>query len=447
MTKQCFACALLMFASLAFCDERRLVVHEWGTFTTLQDESGKELMGINIDDEPVPAFVHNLEPLLLDSPVLQTPSWSFRQKGAPRFHPQVSMRLETPVIYFYPPAGAKLPLTLDVNVKFHGGWLTEFFPNAKVLAPTKTNKPFDFRELNAKTCGELNWRNVQVGTKGEGPQTEEQVWLAPRKTAAAMLTSEEGESERFLFYRGVAQRSAPLKVTTSKTGEHIEVAYNRPADSAAKDESIAVMWLMETRADGKTAFRSLHDVKSDAWPKKMDRRFALCEFHESIRKELEDEMHAALVADGLFADEATALLSTWQRAYFTSPGLRLFFIVPRSWTDEVLPLTISGDPKIERVMIGRIELISDAQRNALKKLVATEEYDARWVEKVYASPELGRFLAGRSDLKELGVEMPEHFQVYMSLGRFRNALVAHEAKKPDSKHLHLFINNYSLNFY
>jgi len=29
-----------------------LVVHEWGTFTTLQDDEGRELSGINIDDEP-----------------------------------------------------------------------------------------------------------------------------------------------------------------------------------------------------------------------------------------------------------------------------------------------------------------------------------------------------------------------------------------------------------
>ena len=34
-----------------------LVVHEWGTFTSLQDEEGRCLGGINSDDEPVPDFV------------------------------------------------------------------------------------------------------------------------------------------------------------------------------------------------------------------------------------------------------------------------------------------------------------------------------------------------------------------------------------------------------
>jgi hypothetical protein len=47
-----------------------LIVHEWGTFTTLQDENGRELSGINVDDEPVPKFVHDVNPALLASPVL-----------------------------------------------------------------------------------------------------------------------------------------------------------------------------------------------------------------------------------------------------------------------------------------------------------------------------------------------------------------------------------------
>ena len=35
-----------------------VIVHEWGTFTSLQDENGKALGGINVDDEPAPYFVY-----------------------------------------------------------------------------------------------------------------------------------------------------------------------------------------------------------------------------------------------------------------------------------------------------------------------------------------------------------------------------------------------------
>jgi hypothetical protein len=43
-------------------------VHEWGTFTSLQDESGNAVGGINTDDEPAPKFVHRRVDLLLLTP-------------------------------------------------------------------------------------------------------------------------------------------------------------------------------------------------------------------------------------------------------------------------------------------------------------------------------------------------------------------------------------------
>src|SRR5262245_44920735 len=95
----CLAAAVLAAGvnSAAAAGNDPFVVHEWGTFTSLQDEQGKELSGINTDDEPVPPFVHNLSPFLLSRPVLSGLHWQYRQKGAPRVHPRITMRLETPV--------------------------------------------------------------------------------------------------------------------------------------------------------------------------------------------------------------------------------------------------------------------------------------------------------------------------------------------------------------
>src|SRR5262245_44465892 len=84
----------------------KLVVHEWGTFTSLQDETGRAIGGINTNDEPVPNFVHRLAYNLLLSPSEAPPTFF---QGAPSCHPDVTMRLETPVIYFYPPAGKEMP--------------------------------------------------------------------------------------------------------------------------------------------------------------------------------------------------------------------------------------------------------------------------------------------------------------------------------------------------
>lgn len=35
-----------------------MVVHEWGTFTSLPDQSGEAIAGLNTDREPLPRFVH-----------------------------------------------------------------------------------------------------------------------------------------------------------------------------------------------------------------------------------------------------------------------------------------------------------------------------------------------------------------------------------------------------
>src|SRR5690348_9919200 len=44
------------------------VVHEWGTFTCLQNEAGEAIGGINADDEPVPEFVHRIAHFLVLGP-------------------------------------------------------------------------------------------------------------------------------------------------------------------------------------------------------------------------------------------------------------------------------------------------------------------------------------------------------------------------------------------
>src|SRR5215831_20868091 len=103
-----FACASAAAAPAASAP---LVVHEWGTFTSLQNDSGKAIGGINSDDEPVPQFVHRLAHLfLLGSEV--PPSIC---QGAPHCHPDVTMRLETPVIYFHTPKTGPIPEPFNVS--------------------------------------------------------------------------------------------------------------------------------------------------------------------------------------------------------------------------------------------------------------------------------------------------------------------------------------------
>jgi hypothetical protein len=75
-----------------------------------------------------------------------------------------------------------------------------------------------------------------------------------------------------------------------------------------------------------------------------------------------------LVRAGLSGEEADALLATWRESYFEREGLRVFWIVPRGFTDRVLPLRLKPAPdKLERVLVGRSELITPALADEIER--------------------------------------------------------------------------------
>ncbi len=329
--------------------EDQLVIHEWGTFTTLRDDNGTQLPGINVDDEQLPVFVHSLGASLL-RPDLRAappqPNVRSEAKGAPKSHNDVTLRLETPVIYFYPPVGKTLPMELDVRVDFHGGWLTEFYPQAEADAPGLKQGTFDFGPLDKTTVGSLTWHKYRVGHHGTGfTTTESAVWNLPRQVQSAGVTASSGESEKYLFYRGVGNFLSPLWVTgTFPMVSCSTIPKELPA--TAFPLSIGPLWLLHVRPGRpKRGFRELPTIELiDATTQvtlQTPRAFLESDFSTSATDRLSESMHSALVGAGLFEDEATAMLATWRRAYLTSPGLRLFYIVPRSWVDQRLPLTIS----------------------------------------------------------------------------------------------------------
>jgi hypothetical protein len=340
-------------------------------------------------------------------------------------------------------------MMVDVRVSFRGGWLTEYYPSATPHAPLLKEGIFDFGTLAPDTVGSLTWTDLKVGDRVAGPKTDEQVWLAPRQVDAAGITTRDGESESYLFYRGIGCQKAPLRIKLDRHKGRIAIHTQLSAALAGEQKaSFAALWVTHVRADGTSAFRTLEGFTAtrDQQPvlREASYRFEPNEYAADNRHRLQEAMHAALVADGLFADEATALLSTWQRAYFTSPGLRVFYVVPRHWTDSYLPLEITPQPELVRTMVGRIELISDKQRQVLGQLADLAIGDGKWVHAIPDSPALEKFLEGRSDFGDLGVSIPKEYQLYLELGRFRNALVtAEEARRP-SPSLTQFINAYHL---
>jgi len=410
---------LCSFAVFGTAQTKRLAVHEWGTFTSLQDETGRTIGGINSDDEPVPAFVHDLDHFLI---VCQQTAPPILFQGAPHCHPGVTLRLETPVIYFHRPRAASAPITVNVEVSFRGGWLTQFYPDAESDAPRA------FGALTGETTGKLTWRGLNVGTQGNGPDTSEHVWLAPRAVKADAVTTEKGESEKYLFYRGVGHVQSPIQVVREEKNRKLRL--QGQLDAWFKDSkplNVARLWLAEFHPDGACAFRTFGAVAltagSQAVLLEAPAEFDAKQFAPANLPKLRSEMRDALVADGLFADEAEALLNTWELSYFKSAGLRLFFTVPRAWTDHYLPLEISVPADLARVMVGRIELITPGHRSLLRQIADGPAPTRGWA-----------FWPTNST--RLEGEMPA---AYRDLGRFRNALILDEQKRQATKALDTFI--------
>jgi hypothetical protein len=435
----------------------RLTVHEWGTFTCLQDEDGRAIPGINTDDELLPDFVHNIGGVSLGAAQEEVPSIYF--KAIPRCHPDVYVRLETPVVYFYPPAGG-LREPIDVHVSFKGGWLTQYYPQATPGGPDVNEKgELRYGPLTYKADGSLTWRGLRVGGNADGPKTDDKVWLAPRQVPeAASVKTANGERERYLFYRGVGRIDAPLRVVR-RSGNQLAIQGqwgNVPSAGA-----VGPLWLVDARADGKLAFRPIDAVDLSRGGEGHDLAQVSATFSESDYAsdnyaKVRGQIHAALLRDGLYPDEATAMLNTWEVSYFKRPGLRLFFMVPRPWTEAYLPMHLSQSADVTRVMVGRIEIVTPEQRATLKRIAAGPVSNADWAqaatERLNAQPrdayreDWYREVAEgrRSRLEALGIRAPEDYRVYLSLGRFRNALVNDELKRRPSDELQKFISNYNL---
>ena len=217
-----------------------------------------------------------------------------------------------------------------------------------------------------------------------------------------MVANAKGETEKYLFYRGVGHISAPLKVV--RTGSKLCVVPQIDTASLMVDgtplaneaKKIHTLWLAHFRPDGACAFKQIKTGgfgnSNSADCVETTDSFSPGDYAAENVSALRSAMHGELMADGLYADEADALLSTWNVAYFKSAGLRLFFLVPRGWTDHYLPLKVSVPADIVRTMVGRIELISPEQRAGLDELSAATNLGDDAILTLYKSiQKLGRF--------------------------------------------------------
>ncbi len=327
-------CAVVL--GLSGCDDAQedrasvpLVAHEWGTFTAVAGSDGRLHYGMHHAEEALPDFVHRYDDG--DAP---PPS-------------AVNEKLETPVIYFYAPRA----LDVVVEVGFPQGIVSEWYPRAT---------SFD-GDAGAMRDGRMRWDLSLVPRAPRlVPVPDDSQWAPSRRVDATTVIAGE-EEERFLFYRGLGRFDTPL--TIRHDGARI-VLENDAA------EIVPAAFLLHVHSGG-ARVESLGAIPPgerilllEPSPKEHDPDVYLEDARAAVRH--------ALVAAGLTPDEAIAMIDTWSNSYFASPGMRVLYVLPRAWSDSLLPLRIEPVPtELVRVLVGRVEVMAPAEERAIADRLET----------------------------------------------------------------------------
>ncbi|MFT5466762.1 MAG: hypothetical protein ACI8UO_001862 [Verrucomicrobiales bacterium] len=204
-------------------DDNKLVVHEWGTFTSVFGSDGKVLPGLEIDEERLPQFVyaHDMErgfpQFQVEGAKKPEPGRVF-MKGMWRPLHNVTVKMETPVLYFYTDEA----VDAEVKIGFEGGSISQWYPGrsgGEIPPPIIMNKDRTFKsgpiDFAKSYQGSIKW-NVRVEPRGEHTDFEVMKpgetanWLHPRAPKSDLLRTASGETESYLFYRGLGNFDQPI---------------------------------------------------------------------------------------------------------------------------------------------------------------------------------------------------------------------------------------------
>jgi hypothetical protein len=357
----------------------RFVVHEWGTFITMQGSDGVALEGVQNEVEKLPAFVH--------AATREAPS-PFRDYGdASRSVPvrAVTGKGETPVLYFY----ADAPLRARVRVDFPNGLLTQWYPQAAehpTIVATH-ERPVDLRALGSTSLlWDLDLVAEDATLLPSVAATDPWGW-ARVPGALNVRTRHGGETERYVFYRGLGQSALPLVVNgvMPPAGDPAITCVTNTAAHAVEEAFLLEMGATEGR------FQRLGSFGSQ---EKKQIHFAQApRAKAAVIGELEAAMRAALVGQGLYAAEADAMVRTWSHAWFASEGRRVLYLVPRPILDAVWPLHVEPAPtELARVLVGRLEYLTPHDESEIAKALADRQAPHKRDQATRALARRGRFL-------------------------------------------------------
>jgi hypothetical protein len=309
--------------------------------------------------------------------------------------------METPVIYFY----SDKEKVVDVTVRFPQGFITEWYPQTQEIGPsvfppgklatalddlvqkTGARPQFTFASAFGKKGvpdSRIRWKDIRilpasrhadlaVGMPAGLSGTH---YFAARETDADFVrvnTPDKSapEHEKFLFYRGVANFQTPLNVTLGGAKEEWFQLRNQGA------AELRHLFILNVR-NGEGEFTELESLApGGSWSFDFDGQPKLAPL-SGVVEQLGRQLESALTKEGLYEREAAAMVKTWRESWFEEEGSRVIYLLPRTWTDETLPLTIEPKPReIVRVMVGRAEIIAPTTEwQIIKQIVRYSDGDA-----------------------------------------------------------------------
>ncbi len=274
-------------------------------------------------------------------------------EGLPRFvYGQVSGRtlpkhwanveiVDRPVIFFHAPQS----LVVELRVDFPGGMPGVWWPgtetpavhSGRVLGGAARAKPFRSLEwrLNLKTPP------AQDGPRVLGlPPVDRGHWVKTLRAVKAddvfARVGERGfgyEREKFVYYDGLLPRGKWVAVTALKECVGLANQAKHPVfdvtvvDRRSPDQiRVARLARLEAGAEVKAVAFAAEDARN--WP------------GAGVKT-----LTAQLKQAGLNEDEAGALVELWKKDLFETGGLTVFYRLPQSEYDRLLPLTMRPRPE------------------------------------------------------------------------------------------------------
>jgi hypothetical protein len=324
-----------------------LVVHEWGTFTTVANADGAATEWLPLGGQgDLPCFVEFYKNRLFK--VLTTQYGAALTYEQARARLRGKVRMETPVLYFH----ADRETTVDVSVTFPQGLFTEWYPRAEVLQPAAHEH---LLRLAPTLNSTIDWKAVRVvpdAAPAFPTDGKPSHYYAARRTDASPVQVGT-QQEKFLFYRGVGGFPVPVSAILGE------------------EDTVVIRNLGDRPLPGVVLFHRQGDSVSYRVQGTLDKETTLnlpatAGTLDGILAYLE----GTLVAQGLYQDEARAMIDTWRDTWFED-GMRVFYVLPSATVDGILPLNVRPEPTaVTRVFVGRMDVITPAMTAAVDRALA-----------------------------------------------------------------------------